>query len=390
MRQTQPSPLVMKQIADLLADAAGVDARALDPKRLQWVMEGRCRKLHISSPEKYVSHLIASQNELGELIDATVVTETRFFRDAAVFDHLKSWLPEMAAQFSGELRILSAPCSTGQEAYSIAALLIEAGIPSSRFTIDAFDISSAAVATAHEGRYPQEALRHVPAPLQRVCGLHAEKEWVMHEELRHRIHFAQRNLAQPDALKCDETQKYHLIFCRNLFIYLHAEARTALAASLAQALHPGGRLVLGSADRVEEIDRLFTSIRPAASFAFTHRTAVKPIQQKAPVASKPYAVTTRIHPLPVAPKMEGISMPPPPLTTAEGLYERALDDHRHGDLRRAERRCRQALYLDPQMLPAMELLESLWREHPNLRLRRALGARILRSRKENDTCKETA
>ena len=47
MKQTQPSPLVMKQIADLLADAAGVDARALDPKRLQWVMEGRCRTLHI-------------------------------------------------------------------------------------------------------------------------------------------------------------------------------------------------------------------------------------------------------------------------------------------------------------------------------------------------------
>jgi hypothetical protein len=57
-----------------------------------------------------------------------------------------------------------------------------------------------------------------------------------------------------------------------------------------------------------------------------------------------------------------------------------LEHQQHGELRRAERRCRQALYLDPKYLPALELLEKLWSQHPNLRLRRALEARILRHR----------
>ena len=70
------------------------------------------------------------------------------------------------------------------------------------------------------------------------------------------------------------------------------------------------------------------------------------------------------------------------LSTAAGLYQRALDDQQHNDLRKAERRCRQALYLDPKFLPALELLETLWREHPNLRLRHALSARISRRRNE--------
>lgn len=388
MNHTPPSPLLMKQIAGLLAEAAGVDARSLDPKRLQWVVEGRCRKLHIHDTAEYVSHLFASGPELIELIDAIVVGETRFFRDAAVFEHLKKWLPEMAAQFPGELRILSAPCSTGQEAYSVAALLLDAGVPAARFTIDAMDISHAAIAVAREGRYPQDALRHVPAPLQRACGTHADRMWLMHEEVRERISFRQNNLAQPGALLREDEEKYHLVLCRNLFIYLHAEARATLAKSLADALHSGGRLVLGSADRVEEIERLFTSVRPAASFAFTHRAEIKPVLQKVSDVSKPFAVTARLHRSPVVVITESVPVPPP-LTTPEGLYQRALDDQKHGDLRRAERRCRQALYLDPKMLPAMELLESLWREHPNLRLRKALGARIMRSRSENDTCRET-
>ena len=65
--------------------------------------------------------------------------------------------------------------------------------------------------------------------------------------------------------------KYHLILCRNLFIYLGAQARAQLARSLAGALLPGGSLFLGTADRVEELNALFAPMRPASSFAFVHR-----------------------------------------------------------------------------------------------------------------------
>ena len=82
--------------------------------------------------------------------------------------------------------------------------------------------------------------------------------------------------------------------------------------------------------------------------------------------------------------------------TAAGLFQRALEYRQRGELAKAERRCRQALYLAPNLLPALELLQILWSEHPNLRLRRALRNRVLRHRlprvaaPEADNVKENA
>ncbi len=376
------------QIASLLAEAAGVDARSLDASRLQWVVEARCRHLKRANPALYAEHLQSSPQELEELIDAIVVPETRFFRDPAVFQHLEHWLPQMATDFPGPLRVLSAPCSTGQEAYSLAALLHHADIPYTRFTVDAFDISSAALAAANRGQYAEDALRGVALELQRACGTLHYKHWKMHDALRHRIRFQRRNLAQPDALTAEGP--YHLILCRNLFIYLRPEARRALAQSLASALLPGGRLVLGSADRVEELTKFFSPLKPAAGFAFMHRQelAHAPLARSAAPAKPAHA--PRPHKYTIKPPVYAAE---PALTTAAGLYQRALEHKQHGELRKSERRCRQVLYLDPKFLPALELLKSLWSHHPDVRLRRALEARILRHRAELSiagTWKETA
>jgi hypothetical protein len=195
-----------------------------------------------------------------------------------------------------------------------------------------------------------------------------------------RIRFDRRNLAAPGALAPEP--QYHLILCRNLFIYLNASARKALAESLAAALIPGGRLVLGTADRVEELTPFFSPLRPAASFAFTHRdksaTAIPaPAVQSPPSPRLPrrWGSTTAKPALPpAAPVLDPVP------TTAEGLLRLALHHHQRGELRKAERRCRQALYLSPNHLPALELLQHLWDQHPNLRIRRALRDRILRTR----------
>lgn len=375
----------MQKIIQLLAEKAGIDSRSLDAKHLDWVVQSRSKQVGVV-PEDYISCLLSSHEEVESLIDAVVVRETRFFRDPAVFQHLQAWLPRMAEEFSGELKILSAPCSTGQEAYSIAAACVMAGIPASRFSIDAFDISPTALAIARRGHYPIDALRALPLDVQRACGTLHDMQWTMHETLRRRIRFEQRNLAEPDALT-REALPYHLIFCRNLFIYLHAEARATLARSLGEMLVPGGRLILGSADRVEEIGSYFTSIKPAASFAFTHRSTQETIRLSvarrkisAPNTARIGMVATAIHAAVTASSKT---------ETAEELHARALQHYERHEFRKAEKRCRQALYLDPQYLPALELLELLWKQHPNLRLRRALHARIRRHVSAN-THKETA
>jgi chemotaxis protein methyltransferase WspC len=382
------------QIARHLVVAAGADPRSLDANRLQWVVEARCRELKLDSANTYAEHLNSSRDELDALIDIVVIQETRFFRDPTVFHHLRLWLPQMAEQFPGPLRILSAPCSTGQEAYSLAATLQLAGIPLERFTIDALDISTTALATARTGIYPEDALRNASPEFRQACGTLQNKQWKMHDALRTRIDFQRCNLAEPEALhrlpgvpRTSGISRYHLILCRNLFIYLHAQARSALAESLHSALIPGGRLVIGTADRVDELSAVFQPHKPAASFAFTHReelisapavlNATSRTQTSAPA---PMIATTPNAPpsIPAAGarngSRSGVAGP------AVSLYQAALLDQQHGDYRKSEKHCRQALYVDPGFLPALELLASLWIRHPSLRLRSALQARIERNR----------
>ena len=444
-KKPQPSTMhsvAVQLIADRLAIATGMDPRSLDASRLQWIVDARCNTLHLPDSLAYAAHLQSVPEELDTLIDEVVVQETRFFRDPAVFAHLRSTIPKLAAAFPGELRILSAPCGTGQEAYSLAATLHDLNI--NRFHIDAVDISLSALAFARNAIYPEQAVKPLTDEQRTQLAHHEHHHWKIHPTLRKNIHFDRRNLAEPNALNpqastgtnlgdgpgknpdnlgtgknpgapgpdsrtraAKELQgpppQYHLILCRNLFIYLHPEARANLSQSLADALIPGGTLVIGSADRVEELSHHFAPQRPAASFAFTHRTVSPIATEHARTATvsraKPSKATTvslsggrRGLQAPVASQPtkgalapEGRPPEPTQADTAETLYNRALHHQQQGNLRSAERRCRQALYLVPTYLPALELLQTLWHQQPNQRLRHALTARILRTKESQST-----
>jgi chemotaxis protein methyltransferase WspC len=373
----QVEPEIIARIVARLGEVAGIDPASLEAGRIAWTVERRCRHLRLTEAAAYAEYLASNADELEELIDALVIQETRFFRDPAVFEHLRAWAREAASAGHGSLRVLSAPCSTGQEAYSIAATLTLAGIAPSRFTIDAFDISNSALATARRGVYAAGSLQHAERELQEACGRLQGGHWHMHEELRRRIRFERRNLAEPDALESGEA--YHLILCRNLFIYLNARARAALADSLSRALAPDGRLIVGAGDRVAELNARFVPVKPAAGFGFTH----KPQHAPAKVLSVVQAAQPKRQPpelsLPVQ-QWQGEAVP---LTAAE-FYRRAMEFKERGNVRQAERRCRQALYLAPEFLPALELLQALWHVHPNARLRRALNSRIQRVRTDTE------
>jgi chemotaxis protein methyltransferase WspC len=366
---------VLEQIVQRLMGAAGIDPASLEDRRIMWTIERRCRHLRLAGPLPYLEHMKSSPAELEDLIDALVIHETRFFRDPAVFDHLRLWAPAIVANCPGPLRILSAPCSTGEEAYSLAATLQCAVGPS--YTIDALDISHTALATAQRGVYPAGALEHLPGDLQAACGTLRNQHWYMRDELRSRIRFERRNLA--DAAALDNEPGYHLILCRNLFIYLHARARDVLAESLKKALLPGGRLIVGAGDRVAELNARFAPVSPAASFGFTHKVVASPRTSRSPAPVRPVKIRVPRTALSI-PKPEEHAAP----TTAMEFYRRALEYKEHDNVHQAERRCRQALYLAPGYLPALELLQTLWHLHPNARLRHALNVRIQRIRTESE------
>ncbi len=191
----QIEPEVLDRVAGRLADAAGMDTGSLDAGRTRWAVEARCRHLGLSTGGAYIERLENTPEETGELIDFLVIQETRFFRDPEVFEHIGRWAPRMPAAFTPPLRILSAPCSTGQEAYSLAAVLHHAGLPLDAFTIDAFDISTTALAAARRGIYPEIALKDAPRELQQALGAVRNHHWRMHDAVRAAIHFDRRNLA---------------------------------------------------------------------------------------------------------------------------------------------------------------------------------------------------
>lgn len=365
---------ILEEVVRRLSGAAGIDPESLEMGRITWTVDSRCRHLGLTSATDYVEVLRSSKAELDELIDALVIQETRFFRDTAVFENIRTWAQEAAGAVEGPLRILSAPCSTGQEAYSAAAMLHCAGLSPSRFTIDAYDISRAALVTAQRGIYSAGALDNIAPEFQIACGVFRNQHWHMHDAIRNRIRFERRNLVEAKAL--GDEARYHLILCRNLFIYLHAEARAVLAESLSRALLPGGRLIVGAGDRVAELNARFVPVKPAAGFGFVHRTETRAAVTRVAVrAAAPVAVREprRVH------VMARADEPQAPSSAVE-FYERAVEYMDRGNLRQAERRCRQALYLAPHFLPALELLQALWHMHPNPRLRRALTARIERVR----------
>jgi chemotaxis protein methyltransferase WspC len=374
--------IVAQSVVERLTAAIGIDARVLEPARLEWIVAARRRELKLPEAAQYVEYLDRTPAELDALIDDVVVQETRFFRDPTVFEHVRRAIAELAKDTAGPIRVLSAPCGTGQEAYSVAALMQLCGVPATRFSIDAFDISARAVEAARSGVYPGRALHHVAAELRDACGKQHGSQVLVHEELRSRVHFERRNLAITGALGTEP--RYHLILCRNLFIYLDAASRAELARSLAGALLPGGRLFLGTADRVEELSALFVPLRPAASFAFAPRIGAAPVvaERRRPLAkglAKPHSLTPKRTPMPMVKSATALDAAPAPVTAGE-LYHRALEHRLRGEFAKAERRCRQSLYLSPNFLPALELLQALWDHNPNMRLRRALRERILRNK----------
>jgi chemotaxis protein methyltransferase WspC len=139
------SPIVEQGIAARLHAAIGFDIHGLPSARLRAIVNARCRQLHLTDLSAYATFLDQTPAEFEALIDQVVVLETRFFRDPVVFDHIRAAIAQLALANPGPLRILSAPCGTGEEAYSLAATLLLLGLPPSRFSIDAFDISQHAL-----------------------------------------------------------------------------------------------------------------------------------------------------------------------------------------------------------------------------------------------------
>jgi len=335
----------------------GLDAASIGSSSLQRTIRLRMKASGASTVEEFEHLISTSVAEWNQLIEAVVVTETWFFRDRQAFAALGTliltdWLPVHAA---GRVRILSLPCSSGEEPYSIAMALIEAGVPAARFAVEGVDLSQRVLQKAVAGIYGKNSFRGQDLAFR---DRHFEvdgDQYAIKPAIRDCVTFRQDNLLGDGfSLGCEA---YDFVFCRNLLIYFDRETQRRAFQRLESLLTPGGTLFVGPAEIPLATENGFSSIGLPMAFA-CRRGQGKKSSHLAPVSRKALsrarstpAVIPAAPPLLRANPAEPSVVPPP----AEALVE-ARKQADNGRLEDAARLCQAHLIRHGASVDAYYLL----------------------------------
>jgi chemotaxis protein methyltransferase CheR len=195
-----------------------------------------------------------------QVVEAMTTNETLFFRDAPVFDTLqKNILPELVElrKSSQTLSFWSAAASSGQEAYSLAILLLEMGLANWKIRILGTDLNNQILERARAGLFLQiEVNRGLPAKYLVKYFERVGLEWQVKEQVRKMVDFRPFDLRQ----SMRTLGPFDVIFCRNVLIYFDVETKRKILAELRGTLFKKGLLILGSAETTLNLDDNFTRL----------------------------------------------------------------------------------------------------------------------------------
>jgi chemotaxis protein methyltransferase CheR len=219
-----------------------------------------------------LEHGLLGRSELKKLMAALTVGETYFFRNSAQFNLLREKiLPEILRQrgkVQKTLRFWSAGCSTGEEAYSLAILLLENVPHHQRWNIDilATDINQEALDTAEQGEYREWSFRELPADLKSRYFVKVGSLYKISPEVRNMVTFRYLNLVEDTyPLASTSTHFMDVIFCRNVMIYFKRNVSETITRRFYRALNNGGYLLVGHTESSDFIYSGFKKmIFPAA------------------------------------------------------------------------------------------------------------------------------
>jgi len=277
----------LTEVEHLLATRIGFDVHTVGLQAVRAVIRRSMDEAGVSDPAEYARKLIGDSETWNRLIDRVVIPETWFFRDTAPFDLVAGFARAHARRASGSvLRILSCPCSSGEESYSLVMAMLHAGVPADLFSVDAVDLSRRLLESARAGLYGARSFR-TESPWYRAAYFdpaEADGFWRLRHPVLSPVRFSQGNLLDPEFL--ENRQPYDLVFCRNLLIYFHAEARLLAITALSKLLTADGTLVLGHAEAAFAREQGFTQIGPAGAFAF-HQANSRVMRKLISPASRP-------------------------------------------------------------------------------------------------------
>ncbi|PQV43551.1 protein-glutamate O-methyltransferase CheR [Paraburkholderia sp. BL21I4N1] len=265
-----------RRFAELLHRAMGLDAaslghsaieRAVDQRAAAWYADGHAD----ATLADYLNAALTSPAIVQALIETVVVPETWFYRDADAFKALARLAHERLYERGTALplRILSLPCSTGEEPYTIAMSLLDAGIDAAQLRIDAMDISERSLAVAQRAHYGRNSFRGNAFPFRDAHFARTEDGWRLAPRIVDTVRFSRANLMQLDAAALGV---YDFVFCRNVLIYFDREAQQTALHALNHVLAENGTLFVGPAETGLLMRYGMQSAKIPLAFAFHRAT----------------------------------------------------------------------------------------------------------------------
>jgi chemotaxis protein methyltransferase WspC len=302
--------------------------------------------------------------ELAALIELVVVPESWLFRDAEAFAAATAFVQRRLAERPAQrLRILSLPCAGGEEPYSIAMALHDAGVAPSACEIEGVDLSAVAVARARSGRFTRNAFRGQELAFRERHFTFTNGLYQIDEQIRRRVTFTQGNMfTLADGANAG---RYDVLFCRNLLIYFDDATVARAVATLRTLLADDGILFVGYSEVSACCRHGLAQLATARAFALEKRTRVEDASGRglAPRALPPRPAVRRAPVLAPAAAPAPVPLRPvparAPATPAQSAAELLAEAQRladHGQYRAAEAACQALLKADSACADAYFIL----------------------------------
>ena len=301
---------------DFLKERIGLDVTSVGPAIIERAVRQRSVAAQAVSTDEYWLTLQGSRDEQQALIEAVIVPETWFFRYPESFATLAKLASKRLAEINNlrALRILSLPCSTGEEPYSIAMALLDAGLKPHQFKVDGMDVSPLSVDKAKRALYGKNSFRGEDIAFRDRHFIAEGDGYRLDPRVQEQVRLQVGNLLDP-ALLAGEPP-FDFVFCRNLLIYFDQPTQKQVFEVLKRLTHDDGVLFIGPAEG-SLLGRLgMRSIGIAQSFAFSRQGAAEPEplptfvptplpvpqplrnRPTAPVRSRPFAAVVPLAPVP--------------------------------------------------------------------------------------------
>lgn len=335
--------MIHAELESLLKRAMGLDAASVGSMAIKRAINERRTACKLHDAQAYWEHVRASPAELQELIEAVVVPETWFFRDREAFRALG----DMGAQRMFVLgspvpmRLLSLPCSSGEEPYSMAMALFDSGVTADAFRIDAVDISARALERAGRALYGKNSFRGNDLGFRERYFQATPQGSQLSGLVQKQVSFRQGNIFAADFLPGSEI--YDAIFCRNLLIYFDRATQDRTVSVLQRLLRSSGRLFIGPSESSLLVSHGFISAKLPLAFAFCKPGAAAAVGAASPRRMRRVARRDSAQPITsvtAAPRSRPNEKPSSP---AESAIEMAIRHANQGRFAEAQECCERHL-----------------------------------------------